>query len=52
MVHTSSWRKHEICWQYHHDPASALQPNWSFNVDANMGHTFGIVMAYVGSLRP
>ena len=28
------------------------QPNWAFNVDANMGHAFGIVMAHVGALRP
>lgn len=27
------------------------QPNWRFNADANIGHAFGIFMAYVGSLR-
>ena len=27
-------------------------PNWAFNVDANMGHAFGIVMVHVGALRP
>jgi hypothetical protein len=27
------------------------QPNWAFNVDANMGHAFGIVMAHIGTLR-
>lgn len=29
-----------------------LLPNCAFNVDANMGHAFGIVMAHVGTLRP
>jgi hypothetical protein len=28
------------------------QPNWRFNVDANMGHRFAILMAHVGALRP
>ena len=27
------------------------QPNWGFNADANIGHAFGIFMAYVGTLR-
>ena len=27
------------------------QPNWAFNVDANMGHAFGIFMAHIGTLR-
>ncbi len=27
------------------------QPNWGFNADANIGHAFGILMAYVGTLR-
>lgn len=31
---------------------SAQLPNWAFNVDANMGHAFGIIMALVGTLRP
>jgi len=31
--------------------ASAPQPNWGFNADANIGHAFGIFMAYVGTLR-
>ena len=31
--------------------ASAPQPNCRFNADANMGHAFGIFMAYVGTLR-
>jgi hypothetical protein len=31
---------------------STALPNWAFNVDANMGHAFGIVMAHVGTLRP
>ena len=26
-------------------------PNWAFNADANIGHAFGIFMAYVGTLR-
>ncbi len=26
-------------------------PNWWFNADANIGHAFGIFMAYVGTLR-
>ncbi len=29
----------------------APQPNWGFNADANIGHAFGIFMAYVGTLR-
>ena len=32
--------------------AMEMTPNWAFNVDANMGHAFGIVMAHVGTLRP
>ncbi len=28
------------------------QPNCKFNVDANMGHRFAILMAHVGALRP
>ena len=31
--------------------AYAPQPNWGFNADANIGHAFGILMAYVGTLR-
>ena len=31
---------------------SAPQPNCKFNVDANMGHRFAILMAHVGALRP
>jgi len=31
MVHTSLWRRHEVCRRHRHHPASALQPNWSFN---------------------
>ena len=30
---------------------SAPQPNWGFTADANIGHAFGIFMAYVGTLR-
>ena len=37
---------------YYESRAPAPQPNWAFNVDANMGHAFGIVMAHVGALRP
>ena len=33
--------------QFHYAP----QPNWGFNADANIGHAFGIFMAYVGTLR-
>lgn len=29
----------------------APQPNCGFNADANIGHAFGIFMAYVGTLR-
>ncbi len=29
----------------------APPPNWGFNADANIGHAFGIFMAYVGTLR-
>jgi hypothetical protein len=28
------------------------KPNWAFNVDANSGHAFGILLAAVGTLRP
>ena len=28
------------------------QPNCKFNVDANSGHAFGILLAAVGTLRP
>ena len=30
----------------------APQPNWGFNADANIGHRFAILMAYVGALQP
>ena len=30
----------------------AHQPNCGFNADANIGHAFGILMAYVGALQP
>lgn len=30
----------------------APQPNCKFNVDANSGHAFGILLAAVGALRP
>jgi hypothetical protein len=33
-------------------PAFAPQPYWAFNVDANSGHVFGILLAAVGALRP
>ena len=32
--------------------AFAPQPNWWFNADANIGHRFAILMAYVGALQP
>jgi len=32
--------------------AYAPQPNCGFNADANIGHAFGIFMAYVGALQP
>jgi hypothetical protein len=32
--------------------AYAPQPNCRFNADANIGHAFGIFMAYVGALQP
>jgi hypothetical protein len=31
---------------------SLAQPNCKFNVDANSGHAFGILLAAVGALRP
>ena len=41
--------------QLRHLPATTVhcapQPNWGFNADANIGHAFGIFMAYVGTLR-
>ena len=30
----------------------APQPNCGFNADANIGHAFGIFMAYAGTLQP
>jgi len=30
----------------------APAPNCKFNVDANSGHAFGILLAAVGALRP
>ncbi len=30
----------------------APQPNCRFNADANIGHRFAILMAYVGALQP
>ena len=49
MRHIQS-RTHEVlsCIQGFH---FAPQPNWGFNADANIGHAFGIFMAYVGTLR-
>ena len=32
--------------------ANGQKPNWAFNVDANSGHAFGILLAAVGALRP
>ena len=32
--------------------AIAHRPNCKFNVDANSGHAFGILLAAVGTLRP
>ena len=32
--------------------ATGKKPNWAFNVDANSGHAFGILLAAVGALRP
>ena len=32
--------------------ATGQKPNWAFNVDANSGHAFGIILAAVGTLRP
>ncbi len=32
--------------------AFAPRSNWAFNMDANMGHRFAILMAHVGALRP
>ena len=34
-----------------HHCITCHQPNWWFNADANMGHAFGIFMAFVGALR-
>ena len=42
--------------QLRHLPATTVhcapQPNCGFNSDANIGHAFGIFMAYVGALQP
>ena len=32
--------------------ATRPKPNCKFNVDANSGHAFGILLAAVGALRP
>ena len=32
--------------------ANGQKPNCKFNVDANIGHAFGILLAAVGALRP
>jgi hypothetical protein len=32
--------------------ANGQKPNCTFNVDANSGHAFGILLAAVGTLRP
>ena len=32
--------------------ATGAKPNWAFNVDANSGHAFGMLLAAVGALRP
>ncbi|MEJ5896012.1 hypothetical protein WIT60_04045 [Aquabacterium sp. G14] len=32
--------------------ATGAKPNCAFNVDANSGHAFGILLAAVGTLRP
>jgi hypothetical protein len=32
--------------------ATGAKPNCAFNVDANSGHAFGILLAAVGALRP
>ena len=32
--------------------ANGQKPNCTFNVDANSGHAFGILLAAVGALRP
>ena len=32
--------------------ATGQKPNWGFNVEANSGHAFGILLAAVGALRP
>ena len=44
-------RKPKCTWQGQHR-AYAPQPNCGFNADANIGHAFGILMAYVGALQP
>jgi hypothetical protein len=33
------------------NPSSCHQPNCAFNMDAYMGHAFGMFMAHVGTLR-
>ena len=35
-----------------HHREFCYQPNCAFNVDANSGHAFGILLAAVGALRP
>ena len=56
------WQKHQaitvarphlnfIC-RVFQSRATGVKPNCAFNVDANSGHAFGILLAAVGTLRP
>jgi hypothetical protein len=42
--------KQVVC--HSHNGGICVQPNESFNADANIGHRFAILMANVGALRP
>ena len=57
-----SWQQHQaptvarphlnfIC-RVFQSRATGAKPNCAFNVDANSGHAFGILLAAVGTLRP
>ena len=45
---TAKCSESSIATPFHYAP----QPNCRFNADANIGHAFGIFMAYVGALQP
>ena len=47
-----SWNQKSRLNAQRQNRAYVPQPNWWFNADANIGHAFGIFMAYVGALQP